>query len=589
VRAFEASLDSLTASGDYALFDEIPFEWMGIIDARLLPELEAIYLAGGVNVWAAAPVGAIPPQAAQSWASVVNEAAREYLGRRRNFLVGVGDSLFQGVIAEVDRAILTGTSAEEIKKSLEQLGNFSEFRADTIARTEINNAYVNGNYESAQAMGEYGPVEKMWLATSDARTRPSHRDSNGALLPFSEPFVVDGEEMQHPHDDNASAANNVNCVLEGETVLPIGELLSISRARWDGESIEIVTSDGVSLRVTPNHPILTVTGFKPASQINCGDQIVTLGQTINDPRNDDRPPRVDELYRACRQAPMSLVHITSSMNFHGDRPDGDIEIVWPDGCLSLGVEIGKHLHDREFVGVGNELTQLLASGGGSSSPEVAVAQMISQQSSGFVSRDAALPVTSRSLVGGESESTPVTVACLGETNQVGFTAASDRQAHLAQASVNDVSGESEPACHSENADTGVVGGSEFPFIDLDAPGLSSLRQIAEGNAVFFESGADRLVGASVSVSDGRWTFAQQVSVANVVDVKIKFGSHWVYNLTSASGFLWSPGAVHSNCRCILLEFWPRDIRPDGSVVGEGEQQRVDPNFLKPLDYVGELM
>jgi SPP1 gp7 family putative phage head morphogenesis protein len=211
VRAFEASLDSLTASGDYALFDQIPFEWMGIIDARLLPELEAIYLAGGVNVWAAAPVGAIPAQAAQSWASVVNEAAREYLGRRRNFLVGVGDSLFQGVIAEVDRAILTGTSAEEIKKSLEQLGNFSEFRADTIARTEINNAYVNGNYESAQAMGEYGPVEKMWLATSDARTRPSHRDANGALLPFSEPFVVDGEEMQHPHDDNASAANNVNC------------------------------------------------------------------------------------------------------------------------------------------------------------------------------------------------------------------------------------------------------------------------------------------------------------------------------------------------------------------------------------------
>jgi hypothetical protein len=31
------------------------------------------------------------------------------------------------------------------------------------------------------------------------------------LLPWSEPFIVDGEEMQHPHDPNASAANSVNC------------------------------------------------------------------------------------------------------------------------------------------------------------------------------------------------------------------------------------------------------------------------------------------------------------------------------------------------------------------------------------------
>jgi SPP1 gp7 family putative phage head morphogenesis protein len=211
VNAFAETLPSLTASGDFAVFDQIPFEWLGIIDSRLLPELEAIYLAGGVNVWAAAPAGAIPPQAAQAWASVVNENAREYLTRRRNLLVGVGENLFQGVIAQVDRAILTGASAEEVKQSLEQLGNFSEFRADTIARTEINNAYVNGNWEASQAMGEYGPVEKMWLATFDARTRPSHADANGVLLPWSEPFIVDGEEMQYPHDPNASAANSVNC------------------------------------------------------------------------------------------------------------------------------------------------------------------------------------------------------------------------------------------------------------------------------------------------------------------------------------------------------------------------------------------
>lgn len=211
VRAFESTLPSLTASGDFSVFDQIPFEWLGIIDARLLPEIEQIYLAGGISAWSSAPAAIMTPEVARGWAAIVNEAAREYLSQRRNLLVGVGDTLFQGVITQVDRAIATGASTEEIKQSLEQLGNFSEFRADTIARTEINNAHANGNFQAAEAMGEFRPVEKMWLATLDARTRPSHADANGVLLPWSEPFIVDGENMMHPHDPNASAANCVNC------------------------------------------------------------------------------------------------------------------------------------------------------------------------------------------------------------------------------------------------------------------------------------------------------------------------------------------------------------------------------------------
>jgi hypothetical protein len=211
VRAFEASLPSLTASGNMSVFDDIPFQWSGIVDTRLLPEAEAIYLAGGINVWASAPIASIPTDVARNWAAVVNENARNYLTQRRNFMAGVGENLFQGVLGQVDRALRTGASAEEIKQSLERLGNFSEFRADVIARTEIQNAYANGNWQGSQALGEYGPVEKMWLATQDARTRPDHLGVSGVVLPFSEPFNVGGESMLHPHDPNASAENTIQC------------------------------------------------------------------------------------------------------------------------------------------------------------------------------------------------------------------------------------------------------------------------------------------------------------------------------------------------------------------------------------------
>jgi hypothetical protein len=211
VRAFEASLPSLTASGNLSVFDDIPFEWLGIIDARLLPELEAIYLAGGINVWAGAPTSAIPTEVARNWAAVVNENARAYLSQRRNLMVGVGENLFQGVLGQVDRALRTGASVEEVKQSLERLGNFSEFRADVIARTEIQNAYANGNWQSSQALGEFGPVEKMWLATLDRRTRDDHAAVSGVVLPFSEPFDVGGESLMHPHDPNGSAENTIQC------------------------------------------------------------------------------------------------------------------------------------------------------------------------------------------------------------------------------------------------------------------------------------------------------------------------------------------------------------------------------------------
>lgn len=209
VRRFTQTLPALTASGDMSVFDDIPANWLDIIDERLLPEVEQLYFSGGLAVYAAAP--AVPAAAATGWAAVVNEAAREYLSQRRNLMVGVGENLFQGVIGQVDRALRTGASTEEIKRTLEGLGNFSEFRADVIARTEIQNAYANGNWQGAQALGEFGPVEKMWLATIDRRTRDSHAQANGQIRAFADPFNVGGVQMMYPHDEMAPADEVIQC------------------------------------------------------------------------------------------------------------------------------------------------------------------------------------------------------------------------------------------------------------------------------------------------------------------------------------------------------------------------------------------
>lgn len=88
-------------------------------------------------------------------------------------------------------------------------------RATTIARTEALRAANLGSVAAAREVAqEYGlDVEKTWLATSDDRTRESHRDLNGMVvvgvdMPFTLP---DGRTIRWPHDPDAPADLTVAC------------------------------------------------------------------------------------------------------------------------------------------------------------------------------------------------------------------------------------------------------------------------------------------------------------------------------------------------------------------------------------------
>lgn len=132
-----------------------------------------------------------------------------------NRLRDVGNTVWNDIRKKVSKSIAAGNSTEMLKQELEQLGRFSEYRADTIARTETSGAYINGNWNADQALGKYGPVEKVWVVVGDARTRPTHfavaESSRANPVPFDEPFTVGGVEMMYPHSPGAPAGEVVNC------------------------------------------------------------------------------------------------------------------------------------------------------------------------------------------------------------------------------------------------------------------------------------------------------------------------------------------------------------------------------------------
>lgn len=117
--------------------------------------------------------------------------------------------------SELTTAILKG---ESIPKIAQRLKSVSEgYLGDTIriARTETTRV----ENSAKQSVGDEGKklgftMEKVWVATTDDRTREDHLAMNGVAVPNDEPFVLpDGSRMMFPGDISfgADASQVINC------------------------------------------------------------------------------------------------------------------------------------------------------------------------------------------------------------------------------------------------------------------------------------------------------------------------------------------------------------------------------------------
>lgn len=233
VKEYAEFVESIVAAaGDLSLFDDIPSQWLTVVQGELIPMVGETYLAGSVTAWLGLPA---EPTAefASRWAAVTNEAALSYMDVATNRLAGVGDLTWGLVKAKASDAMAKGLSNEALRVEIESVSSFTEYRADTIARTETVGAYVQGDMAGARALGANGPVEKVWVAALDARTRDDHAEAHDQCVPIDAMFDVGGEMMDAPHDQSATPGNVVNCRC-------IVEFLYAGDTRPDGSTVEAV-------------------------------------------------------------------------------------------------------------------------------------------------------------------------------------------------------------------------------------------------------------------------------------------------------------------------------------------------------------
>lgn len=211
--ALAAYTASITAAGDIASLDHMDDRWNAYVQTQVADRVGGIHLSGALTAWegAAGAGQVVPPSIAEGWVAVANESAVAYAKHATNRLVGVGNNMWGKVRARVVDAVKLGQSTEQLKAAIESVANVSEYRADTIARTETMGAFNAGDDHAATALGSFGPTHKSWLATTDRRTREDHADADGQTVLFDEDFVVGGVRMAHPLAAGAPPAQVVNC------------------------------------------------------------------------------------------------------------------------------------------------------------------------------------------------------------------------------------------------------------------------------------------------------------------------------------------------------------------------------------------
>lgn len=133
-------------------------------------------------------------------------------------LASVGSRIQSGIAAAIEEqitiAIQTGYAegwsvarvAAEIEKATNEI---SHPRADMLARTDLN-ALSNGGSLLAASLSGAAPY-KQWLATMDDRTRETHAEADGQVVPIDDPFDVGSEQAQYPGDPVLSDEEACNC------------------------------------------------------------------------------------------------------------------------------------------------------------------------------------------------------------------------------------------------------------------------------------------------------------------------------------------------------------------------------------------
>lgn len=323
---------------------------------------------------------------------------------------------------------VTGTLKKAWRSFARKLGIISNMNTQDVAE-EAQAALV----EHLPKYLTEGELYQEWRSLLDGRERDSHNAAHGQRIKIPGGlFDVGGHKLRHPGDGSHGAplSETVNCFPADTRV--IGNVHGATRHWYEGSLVEVTFASGNKLTGTPNHPVLTPEGWVAIGQVvkgghvfrRCSGELLSgldggRGATPPAFDIDDIEPEIAEVFDAVSVLGACMRVGRFDVDFHGDLPTKDVDIVSTNRSLVF-------TRDAETLKHGDKLgfaSALLTAG-------------LSLDQSLAVQLEGARNLATTGRVGGSSEPASLIRSHSAHSNVVSLTARSDSHTGGDQALTN---------------------------------------------------------------------------------------------------------------------------------------------------------
>jgi SPP1 gp7 family putative phage head morphogenesis protein len=148
----------------------------------------------------------------KDFATTVNRLALRYITleavRRR--IVGISETTRATIVDQVARGFQAGLGQDGVARLIRRaVPEIARYRSAMIARTETHSAAGYGAQGAAQETGL--GLNKQWVSAEDERTRETHSELDGTIVPMDDFFEVGGFQAQFPGDPALPPEESINC------------------------------------------------------------------------------------------------------------------------------------------------------------------------------------------------------------------------------------------------------------------------------------------------------------------------------------------------------------------------------------------
>jgi hypothetical protein len=139
------------------------------------------------------------------------EARDAYVDGQREQVARVPAQVSQITLGVIDE-VPADFSVEQTRTAVEDVLRPTSTEIAAMTRQEGRQAAgaMNSAVLTAAAASE-DELDKIWIATLDGATRPTHWAADGQRAPLNGTFLVGGEHLAYPGDPTASPAERINC------------------------------------------------------------------------------------------------------------------------------------------------------------------------------------------------------------------------------------------------------------------------------------------------------------------------------------------------------------------------------------------